>query len=80
MKLPAAQPQRVPMRIFLRPILSTMQKVTHWEIVIDHERGPFEKVANVIHTVMRKLVPATMILTAVGFSKPTLLKIVAELW
>lgn len=56
-----------------------MQKVTHWKIAMDHERGPFKKVANVIHTVMRKLVPATMILTAVGFSKPTLLKIVAEL-
>lgn len=57
-----------------------MQKVTHWKIAMDHERGPFKKAANVIHTVMRKLVPATMILTAVGFSKPTLLKIVAELW
>lgn len=32
-----------------------------------------------IYTVMIKLVAATMILTAVGFEKPTLLKIVAEL-
>lgn len=65
------------MRIFLRPILSTMKKVTHWEVAIISI--VFKKIGSVIYTVMRKLVPATMMLTAVGFSKPTLLKIVAEL-
>lgn len=43
------------------------------------EHSPLKRVGSVIHTVMRKLVPATMMLTAVGFSNPTLLKIVAEL-
>lgn len=56
-----------------------MRKVTHWGIDIVSLKDSLFGKQREIYTVMIKLVAATMILTAVGFEKPTLLKIVAEL-